>query len=317
MGQFFSNFYPPKTNWLPDQIPDQTGKVAIVTGGNTGIGFATCRHLLEHNTRVYLAARSPAKAEEAIQHLKDLTKKEDIHFLQLDLADLPTVKKAVDEFRTKEKRLDMLFNSGGVMLPPKSMLTAQGYDLQFGTNTLGHGVFTFFLLPVLLETAKETGDVRVVNTSSVAHDFAPKGGIVWDQVKDGPAREKAWNYWEAYASSKFGNVLFSKDGKELVRRYADEGIVSISLNPGAIRTDLQRYLKSKPVQAWIMDKLLYPLEPYGPLTQLYAGTAPEAKSLSGKYLIPWARVGVEGPDTGDVEQAKKLWALIEEEAGKL
>ncbi|EJU00096.1 NADP-binding protein [Dacryopinax primogenitus] len=314
MGQSFSEMFPPKTKWLPDQIPDQTGKVAIVTGGNTGLGFATCRHLLEHNTRVYLAARSPAKAEEAIQHLKDLTKKEDIHFLQLDLADLPSVKKAADEFKAKEKRLDMLFNSGGVMIPPKSMLTAQGYDLQFGTNTIGHGVFTFFLLPVLLETAKETGDVRVVNTSSNGHAFAPKGGIAWDQVKDGLAREKAWNDWTSYGMSKFGNVLFSK---ELARRYADQGIVSTSLNPGAIRTDLQRHLKSKRIQAWIIDKLLYPLEPYGPLTQLYAGTAPEAKSLSGKYLIPWARVGVARPDTGDVEQAKELWALIEEEAGKL
>jgi len=304
--------YPPKTKWLQDQIPDQTGKVAIVTGGNTGIGFSTCRHLLEHNARVYLGARSPAKGNEAIQHLKDITKKDDIHFLELDLADLPSIKRAADEFKSKEQRLDMLFNSGGVMTPPKSDLTKQGYDLQFGTNTLGHGVFTLLLLPVLLETAKQTGDVRVVNTSSNGHGFAPKGGIVWDWIKDGPARDKNFSAWSFYGMSKWGNVAFSN---ELAKRYGSQGIVSTSLNPGGIRSDLQRHLKG--IQAWIIDKILNPLEPYGALNQLYAGTMPEAKSLNGKYLIPWARLGEARPDTADPELGKKLWEFIEQETGKL
>jgi len=312
MGQALSEVSPPKSKWFPDQMPDQTGKVAIVTGGNTGIGFSTCMHLVEHNARVYMAARSAAKANEAIQKIKELTKKEDIHFLQLDLADLPSVKRAVEEFTSKEQRLDMLFNSGGVMVPPKTMLTAQGYDGQFGTNTLGHGVFTYLLLPVLLETAKKTGDVRVVHTASNGHSFAPKVGIPWDQIKDGPEREKAWNEWTAYGVSKWGNVVFSN---ELASRYGAQGLASTSLNPGGIRTDLQRHLTG--VSAWVISKILHDLEPYGALTQLYAGTAPEAKGLNGKYLIPWARVGEARKDTEDPEQRKKLWELIEQEAGKL
>lgn len=312
MGQTFSEVFPPKAKWTPDQIPDQTGKVAIVTGGNTGIGFSTCRHLLEHNARVYLAARSPAKANEAIQHLKDITKKDDIHFLQLDLADLPSIKKAVDEFKSKEQKLDMLFNSGGVMVPPKSELTAQGYDLQFGTNTLGHGVFTLLLLPVLLETAKQTGDVRIINTSSNAHGMTLKGGINWEAIKDGPVRDKTWSSWANYGTSKWGNIIFSN---ELAKRYGSQGITSTSLNPGAIRTDLQRHVKG--VTAWIIDKMLFPVEPYGALNQLYAGTSPDGKSLNGKYLLPWARVGVPRADTSDPVATKKLWDLIEEETAKL
>ncbi|KZT52548.1 NAD(P)-binding protein [Calocera cornea HHB12733] len=312
MGQALSEMFPPKAKWTPDQIPDQTGKVAIVTGGNTGIGFSTCRHLLEHNARVYLGARSAAKGNEAVQHLKDITKKDTIYFLELDLADLPSIKRAADEFKSKEQRLDMLFNSGGVMVPPKSELTKQGYDLQFGTNTLGHGVFTLLLLPALLETAKQTGDVRVINTSSNGHGFAPKEGINWEAIKDGPVRDKVFSEWQFYGISKWGNVVFSN---ELARRYGDQGITSTSLNPGGIRTDLQRHLKG--VSAWLIDKMLFPVEPYGALNQLYAGTVPDGKSLNGKYLIPWARVGAARPDTDDPEAAKKLWEFCEQETAKL
>ncbi|KAJ7352040.1 hypothetical protein DFH08DRAFT_693367, partial [Mycena albidolilacea] len=128
--------FPPKSKFSVDDLPDLSGQVIIVTGANIGVGKETVKALLQHNAKVYLAARSPEKAKEAIDDLKSQTGKE-AEFLQLDLADLHSVKRAVEKFTEKETRLDVLFNNGGVMGPPIEQLTAQGYDLTFGTNVLG------------------------------------------------------------------------------------------------------------------------------------------------------------------------------------
>jgi len=290
-------------------MPDLTGKVAIVTGGNTGIGKVTCKHLLLHNARVYMASRSSQKAEAAIAELKATTGKEDVHFLQLDLADLEAVKQSAAEFRSKESRLDMLYNNGGVMHSPMNMLTKQGFDLQFGTNVIGHAYFTKLLLPTLLETAKTApdGKARVINVSSNGHVGAPKGGIIWDALKDGPVRNKKLNRITAYFQSKWGNVVFAK---ELARRYADQSVVSTALNPGAINTELYRH-----IPRWagaILNLFLSAPDPNGALTQLYAGTAPEAAGADGKYFIPWARPGAPRKDTEDEAVGKKLWDYIDE-----
>jgi len=309
MGQTLSELFPPKPTWTVDDIPDLTGKVAIVTGGNTGIGRATCKYLLIHNSKVYMACRSQEKAEASIVELKAETKKDDIHFLKLDLADLESVKAAAAEFQSKEPRLHMLFNNAGVMSSPMSMLTKQGFDLQFGTNVIGPAYFTKLLLPTLLETAKTApdGKVRVINTSSNGHLGAPKGGIIWDALKDGPMRNKKLGRISAYFQSKWGNVVFAK---ELDRRYGDQGIVSTALNPGAIKTELNRY-----TPAWanaLFSGMLNPADPNGAMTQLYAGTAPDAATANGKYFIPWAREGAPRADTEDEGAGKKLWDYIDE-----
>ncbi|KAJ7288234.1 NAD(P)-binding protein [Mycena rebaudengoi] len=296
-----SQSFPPKPTFAVTDIPDLTGKVVVVTGGNSGIGKETVKALLQHNAKVYIAARSPEKAKEAIKDLQTETGKE-AHFLKLDLADLHSVKAAADEFNQKETKLNILFNNGGVMIPPVAQVTAQNYDLQFGTNVLGHFYFTKLLIPALLAAHAADKDARVVNTSSLGH---MNGGIDFNTLKDGPARKKLSSS-TLYSQSKFGNVVFAM---ELSRRYPDQ-LVSTSLNPGNLKTELQRHVPG--LVRKTMNMLLYPAS-YGALTQLWAGTTAEGATLSGKYLIPWARVGSARAPALDPAIGKELWTWLEEQ----
>ncbi|KZO97325.1 NAD-P-binding protein [Calocera viscosa TUFC12733] len=313
MFQSLSEMCPPTPKWTVDDIPDLTGKVVIVTGGNTGIGFVTCKYLLIHGATVYMLCRSPEKAQEAIEKLKDVTSGKEARFIQCDLADLPSVKKCVQEFTSKETRLDILFNSAGVMFTPIEQVTKQNYDMQFGTNVIGHAYLTTLLLPILLTTAQATpgGNARVIITSSDGHSlFSPKEGIKYDMVTDSPQRRKMATT-TMYGMSKWGDIVFSK---ELARRYGSQGLISHSLNPGHLRTDLQRHVGG--FTSKIGDFLLFDPDPLGATTQLHAGTSAEAAKVNGQYYIPWARPGVPKKNTEDPEAGRKLWAWLEAEFKK-
>ncbi|RXW24439.1 hypothetical protein EST38_g1427 [Candolleomyces aberdarensis] len=305
----FREGFPPKSTFSVDDIPDLSGKVIIVTGANTGVGKETAKALLNHNAKVYIAARSQEKTEKAIQDLKNETGKEAI-FLKLDLASLNAIKAAAEEFLSKETELHVLFNNAGVMVPPIDDLTADGYDLQFGTNTLGHFYFTKLLLPALLKGAKSSpdGTARVVNTSSSASLFASK--INFDTLKDSPARRKSGPN-RLYMQSKLGNAIFAK---ELARRYGDQGIVSTGLNPGNLSSDLQRHLGR--IETKLVGLLLHPT-PMGALTQLWAGTTQEGATLNGKYLIPWARIGTGNPVIQDEKVGADLWKWFEDQVANI
>ena len=177
--------------WTFDKLPDLTGRVAVVTGGNTGIGKSTCRVLSEHGAKVYVAARTPSRAQGAIDEIKSVVPKADIHFLQLDLQSFQSVKDAAASFKSQEKRLDILVNNAGIMANPYEE-TKDGNESQFQTNYLSHFLFTRELLPVLQETAKKQpeGTVRIVNLSSTGHNFAPTGGIIFDDYN-----LKSYNTW--------------------------------------------------------------------------------------------------------------------------
>ncbi|KZV62250.1 NAD-P-binding protein [Peniophora sp. CONT] len=292
---------PPKPIWSVDDIPDLSGKVIIVTGGNTGVGKETVKALLQHDAKVYLAARSRERASKAIEELKADTGKEAI-FLQLDLSDLASVRKSAGEFLSKESLLHVLFNNAGVMACPMDQLTAQGFDMQIGTNVVGHYFFTTLLLPAL-EAASATGTkARVVHTSSsaayVAKDF------YLECIKDGPERQKL-NTRDIYMMSKLGNALLAR---EMASRYGDKLVVT-SLNPGNLRSDLQRHLPGW--QHAVVDLMLYPV-PMGALTGLWAGVSPEGANLNGEFLIPWARVGPAPEKSLDPALAGKVWSRLEE-----
>ncbi|TRM58919.1 hypothetical protein BD626DRAFT_437660 [Schizophyllum amplum] len=304
MGQILSEIYPPNPKFSVGDIPDLSGKVMIVTGGNSGIGKETVKALLNHNAKVYIGARSPERVAEAIKELKELTGKE-AFLLKVDLGDLKSVKAAAEEFQSKETQLHVLFNNAGVMMCPISMLTADGYDCQFGTNVLGHFYLTKLLLPTLLSTAKATGtDVRVVNTSSSAQVFVKT--IDFNTLKDGPARQK-WTPQNLYQQSKFGNIVHAN---ELARRYGDQGLIASSLNPGNLQSNLTRYIH--PVMAKIIEIVMLHPTPLGALTQLYAGTM-GGKEVNGKYLIPWARFGKPNKGAEDEALGKALWEWCEEQ----
>jgi len=182
----FSQIFPPKPTWSVEEVPDQTGKTVIITGGNNGIGKETAKVLLSKGAKVYIASRSEERSQQAIEELKRETGKESVFFLKLDLADLVSVKAAAEEFIAKESQLHTLYNNGGVYAVIDK-LTSQGFDMQFGTNVLGHFYFTKLLLPVLTATAKDApaGSVRVVNVASLGHYMTPPEGIQWSSLKPG------------------------------------------------------------------------------------------------------------------------------------
>ncbi|KAJ7038772.1 NAD(P)-binding protein [Mycena alexandri] len=306
MGSTLSQLFPPKSKFSVDDIPDLDGQVIIVTGGNSGLGKETVKALLQHNAKVYIAARNAKNSKEAIEDLKAQTGKE-AEFLQLDLADLQSIKRAAAEFSQKETQLHVLFNNGGVMLPPIEQVTAQNYDLTFGTNVLGHFYLTKLLLPRLVETASPGKPARVINTSSSGAEMLG-GPINFNTLKDGPARKK-FGAQKLYFQSKFANVAFSN---ELYRRYGDQGIMSVALNPGNLQSNLQRHMSG--VQAFIINLLLYPTA-NGALTQLWAGTTEVGATFGGKYLFPWARMG-KSPSKDAVAE-KELWTWLEEQVADI
>ncbi|THH17471.1 hypothetical protein EW146_g3340 [Bondarzewia mesenterica] len=305
MGQaasILSQTFPPSSHFSANDIPDLTGRIALVTGGNAGIGKETVRALLEHNATVYLAARSREKAEVAIAELKESTGKE-ARFIQCDLASLKSVRDAAAQFLTKESELHILFNNGGVLNPPMDQLTVEGLDLQWGVNCVGPFLLTTLLLSALLYGAKSSpdGKSRVVNTSSIA---AYGDVIHWDSFKPGKARDRM-GALRLYMQSKHADVVFAR---ELGRRYG-ESIVSTAVNPGNIRTTLYRHYPS------VLERILF-LSMYSPqkgaLTQLWAGTSPETVDFNGKFLIPFARVGECRAAANNPEIGKRLWEYFED-----
>lgn len=176
-----------------------------------------------------MAARTPSKAESAIADIKGAVPNANITFLHLDLASLDSVKKAADTFNAQSDRLDVLINNAGVMALPAST-TKDGYEIQFGTNHIGHFYFTKLLMPTLQRTAESKRDVRIVNLSSEGHRLPPRGGLA---LKDARSDMASYNTWVRYGQSKLANILFTR---ELTRRYPN--IKSITLHPGGIETGL-------------------------------------------------------------------------------
>ncbi|KAJ7492505.1 hypothetical protein FB451DRAFT_535651 [Mycena latifolia] len=190
------------------------------------------------------------------------------------------------------------------MNTPIEQLTVQGFDLQFGTNVLGHSLLTKCLLPLLIAGADSFPDkkARVVNQSSSAQMFADT--INFDALKDVPARTKLGSA-KLYMQSKFGNVVFSN---ELAQRYGDKGIISTSGNLGNLNMDLQRHT---PRAFMMLFGWMFSPAPCGALTPLYGGVSAASVDLNGKYLIPWARVGDMRKEAEDPKLGEKLWNWLE------
>ncbi|KAJ7486350.1 NAD-P-binding protein [Mycena galericulata] len=309
MGSILAHLFPPK--FQPERdIPDLTGKVTLVTGGNTGIGYETVKQLLLKNAKVYLAARSPEKAAAAIKRLESETKNTAI-FIQLDLADLPSVRKAAESFLAQESKLDLLFNNGGVMISPTDQLTAQGYDLQFGTNVIGHFFLTELLLPALTKSYDESkAPARIINTSSVGHQFAPGEGIDFVSLKGGPERDawvkKSGDFMKLYGESKIGNIYVSN---YFAKTYSDV-LVSCALHPGGIKTELQRH-----AAGWMQvtgNALAYPA-PLGAYTQLWGATIATPAQINGQYLVPWGEVGKADKRAMDTKMEEEVIHYIKEQ----
>ena len=214
--------------WTENDIPDQTGRVAVVTGANSGIGFETARALAVKGATVVLACRNLAKGQEALEKITTAHSVARVDLMVLDLSDLQSIREFAHVFKEKYDRLDLLINNAGVMVPPYSK-TREGFELQFGTNHLGHFALTGLLIDVMINT----GSGRIVNVSSMAHKA---GKIDFDDLQWDTRQYKPW---QAYGDSKIANLYFTS---ELQRRLNEKGaaVKVTAAHPGWTATDLQR-----------------------------------------------------------------------------
>ena len=285
MGNAFSQIFPPAPQFTENNIPDLSGKVIIVTGASSGVGEQVATLLYSKNAKVYIATRSKSKALATIDSIKSKypAAEGEILFLHLDLADLSTIKASAQEFLKDNYRLDVLINNAGCAMPPKGSKTVQGYETQLGVNTLGPFLFTKCLHSILKDTTKvaPSCSVRVVWVSSNAAElFAPKNGVDMDNLDYHIPRSQGVEY----AVSKAGNIFHSS---EFALRSKGEGIISVSLNPGSLKTEL---LRNTPAwQQWLVSWILSD-SIYGAYTELFAAFSPEVtESRNGAYIIPWGR----------------------------
>jgi retinol dehydrogenase 12 len=296
----------------PDKdIPDLAGRVIIVTGGNSGCGKETVLQLAKHNPgKIYLAARSQVKYDDAMKDITAASPGANVKYLELDLSSLVSVQKAADRVLAENDRCDILVNNAGIMAHPHS-LTQNGYEVQFGTNHMGHALLTRQLLPLMQKTAALPGaDARIVNVSSTAHMMAMGAGINFDKLK---TDMKTSNPGSLYAQSKLANVLHAR---ELARRYPE--ILTTSIHPGRVETNLASVMFD--VNGFngkfqkFFDYMVGPMtQQEGALTQIWAASWKREDVKNGSYYNPVGKLNAGSGKSRDIELAKKLWDWTEQE----
>jgi NAD(P)-dependent dehydrogenase (short-subunit alcohol dehydrogenase family) len=297
--------------WTEKDVPDQSGRLAIVTGSNTGLGYDTARVLAARGAQVVMAVRDTAKGEAAAARIRQLTPGAKVGVHKLDLGSLASVRAAAAAMAAEYPRVDLLINNAGVMYPPKST-TADGFELHFGTNHLGHFALTGLLLPNLLGVDGS----RVVVVASIAHNIKAK--IDFDDLQ---WAKRKYDRVAAYGQSKLANLMFAFD---LQRRLAaaNAKTIAVAAHPGVAATELVRHIPGAnlPGVNWISGKLLNTAE-MGALPTLRAATDPAVKG--GQYWGPDGFREMRGhpvlatssAQSRDVAVQERLWKVSEELTG--
>ncbi|KAF2844068.1 NAD(P)-binding protein [Plenodomus tracheiphilus IPT5] len=298
-------------SFSPDKdIVDLSGKVILVTGGNAGLGFESVLQLTKHNPQtIIMASRSQDKAEAAMKEIQITVPKANIKFLQIDISSFASIKKAAALVIEQFDRLDILLNNAG-FVAASTGLTEDGYELHFGTNHMGPALLTRLLLPLLDKTSKlPDSDVRVVQLASEARQIAPKGGILFDQLKT-PCEKIAGR--ALYGQSKLANIYFIK---ALATRYSS--IKCVSLHPGAVKTNImESTVKKYSYIAWLLRIIinLVTVDVHtGALGQLWASAGRASEIKSGAYYIPLKKEITTSELVNNTELAEKLWNWTEKE----
>jgi NAD(P)-dependent dehydrogenase (short-subunit alcohol dehydrogenase family) len=299
-------------NWTCNDIPPQTGRLAVVTGATGGLGYETALALAGAGAEVVLTGRNEAKGNAALAAIRAQYPRALISYQHLDLASLASVREFAERFTHKHVALDLLINNAGVMTPPARHETADGFELQFGTNYLGHFALTAQLLPAL----RNADGARVVNLSSIAHKL--RAAIHFDDLQ----WTRRYDPWAAYAQSKLAMLMFAF---ELQRRSDANGwgLVSNAAHPGFARTDLiangpGEHSLANLVGRWTVQPLMSQSAAAGALPTLFAATAPEAKP--GGYYGPVGLFETKGPvgeaaiapRALDYAVAARLWDVSEQ-----
>ncbi|EWZ01512.1 hypothetical protein FOYG_01121 [Fusarium oxysporum NRRL 32931] len=236
-----TQLFPPSPTFTESSLPSLNFRVYIITGATSGVGLELAKILYSRSAIVYIAARNYSKITSAIKEVQsafpDSTGR--LESLCVDLSDLPSIKPAAQQFLAKEIRLDGLVLNAGVMMPPEGSKTEQGHELQMGTNCLGGYLMSRLLEELLVKTTvvADEGTVRVVWLASTLQMGTPKGGLVWDEVKKEPKVVK--DQMENYMMSKAGNLLLAHEASQ---RLGSQGIISVAVNPGFLKTELQRHM---------------------------------------------------------------------------
>jgi NAD(P)-dependent dehydrogenase (short-subunit alcohol dehydrogenase family) len=293
---------------------DLTGKRALVTGGTSGLGAETARALAARGAAVVLTGRDVPKGEAVAKGIRESTGNEAVEVEPLELDALASIRAFAERFLERHDALHLLVNNAGVMACPESK-TRDGFELQFGTNHLGHFLLTGLLAPALLRGAPS----RVVSLSSRGHQQSP---VRFDDLG---FEKEPYDKWAAYGQSKTANVLFAV---ELERRLGERGVHAYAVHPGVIMTELSRHMGKEDyehIRSRAGGQLKLKSVEAGAATSVYAATAPELEGRGGLYLEdchvaevdddPDAREGVRSYAV-DPEAAKRLWTISEELVGQ-
>ncbi|XP_052790512.1 retinol dehydrogenase 13-like [Mya arenaria] len=282
------------------------GRTVLITGGNTGVGKETARDLARRGARILIAGRDLKRTNAAADEIRRTTGNDNVIVYNLDLASLKSVRECAKEVLAKEDRLDILINNAGVMITPIHWRTADGFEMQMGTNHLGHFLFTNLLLDLI----KRSAPSRIINVSSLGHSYM-------DLDLDDLNSEKV-DTVTAYGRSKLANILFTR---ELHRRLKGSGVISVSLHPGAVATELYRYTGDHRLPFrllitvfWALYKHINKTPEEGAQTTLHCALEPEVEQQSGKYFSDCA-VKEPSRQAQDDVMASKLWTLSEKLVG--
>jgi NAD(P)-dependent dehydrogenase (short-subunit alcohol dehydrogenase family) len=297
-----------KVKWTTADIPDQSGGVAVITGANTGLGYETAAALADRGARVVLAVRNLDKGKDAAARIAALSPHADVALQELDLTSLEAIRAAAEQLRSEYDRIDLLINNAGVMWTPKST-TKDGFELQFGTNHLGHFAFTGLLLDRLLPVPGS----RIVTVSSMGHRI--RADIHFDDLQ----WERSYSRVGAYGQSKLANLLFTY---ELQRRLAPRGTtIAAAAHPGGSRTELTRNLPPLLARITPVIEPLFQGADMGALPTLRAATDPGV--LGGQYYGPdgfgqqqgYPKLVASSDKSHDLDVQRRLWAVSEELTG--
>ncbi|MBA0047907.1 SDR family NAD(P)-dependent oxidoreductase [Mycobacteroides sp. LB1] len=292
------------TKWNTTDIPDQAGRVAVITGANTGLGLETAKALAAHGAHVVLAVRNTEKGKAAADEITAAHSSVDVTLQTLDLSSLDSIQRASDELKSRYEKIDLLINNAGVMWTEKST-TADGFELQFGTNHLGHYAFTGLLLDRLLPVEGS----RVVTVSSIGHRL--RAAIHFDDLQ----WERSYDRVAAYGQSKLANLLFTY---ELQRRLVGTNTVALAAHPGGSNTELAR---NSPLWVRAIFGVVAPLltqgADMGALPTLRAATDPAV--LGGQYYGPDGfaeqrgnpKVVASSEQSYDLDLQRRLWSVSE------
>jgi len=294
---------------------DLTGKLALVTGGSSGIGVETARALASKGAQVVITARNMPKGETIVQEIQTSTGNDAIEVMELELSSFVSIRAFSEKFLAKHSRLDILINNAGIMACPFEK-TEDGFEMQFGTNHLGHFLLTGLLTPALVKA----DSARIVLLSSRGHQFSP---VAFEDIN---FEQRDYDKWVSYGQSKTANILHAV---ELERRLGPRGVHAYAVHPGAIQTELSRHMDEAD---WEMvhsrvssGEFKVKTIPAGAATSVYAASAPELEGSGGFYLYDChiAEVNDDGSILDgvrsyalDPESAKRLWTISEEMVGQ-